>query len=270
MKPLLVGCSVLLAAFAKANRNDLAKSYGFVIPKTYALGTGPELNESSSYNGSPITLCSETPYVTLDFDNDVAGFPSFVVMDITEPAEVEVKYAEQYVALPHPESDGPWTFSNGLSNSFRVERFSLTKSGLVESFFVQGAQRWMSIELLSNSSVTFDKVGFEATSAHSLASELPAQLNTSNPTYDSIWSLGARAAEVSCVDAGNAPSTWQVEPEGTLIRGQAPAQSVKGLTFENYTMKLSAKIVQGGIGWTVASGRVPYGAKFYLTTSEDS
>ncbi|KAI7155051.1 Six-hairpin glycosidase [Hortaea werneckii] len=240
------------------------------MPKRYALGTGPELNESSSYDGSPIALIPEKPYVTLDFESDVAGFPSFVVADLTEAVEIEVKYAEQFVALSHPESDGPWTFSNGLSNSFRVERFSLTKAGPVQSFFVQGAQRWMTIELLSNSSVTFAKVGFEATSAHSSASELPAQLNTSNPTYDSIWGLGARAAEVSCVDAGNAPSTWQVEPEGTLVRGQAPAQSLKGLTSENYTMDFSTKIIQGGIGWTVGSGRVPYGAKFYLTTNRDS
>ncbi|KAI7277601.1 hypothetical protein KC345_g6513 [Hortaea werneckii] len=34
-------------------------------------------------------------------------------------------------------------------------------------------------------------------------------------------------------------------------------------------MKFSTKIIRGGIGWTVASGRVPYGAKFYLTTNED-
>ncbi|RMY21145.1 hypothetical protein D0867_03509 [Hortaea werneckii] len=249
--------------------NDSARSYGFVPPKTYALGTGPELNESSSYDGLPIALSPEKPYVTLDFGSDVAGFPSFVVADPTEAAEIEVKYAEQFMALSNPESDGPWTFSNGLSNSFRVERFSLTKAGLVQSFFVQGAQRWMTIELLSNSSVTFAKVGFEATSAHSPASELPAQLSTSNPTYDSIWGLGARAAEVSCVDAGNAPSTWQVEPDGTIVRGQAPAQSVKGLTFENYTMDFSTKIIQGGIGWTVGSGRVPYGAKFYLTANGD-
>ncbi|KAI7212580.1 Six-hairpin glycosidase [Hortaea werneckii] len=270
MKPLLVGCSVLLASFAEAKRNDLARSYGFATPKTYAFGTGPELNESSSYDASPIALSPEKPYVTLDFESDVAGFPFFVVADLTEAVEIEVKYAEQFVALSHPESDGPWTFSNGLSNSFRVERFSLTRAGLVQSFFVQGAQRWMTIELLSNSSVTFAKVGFEATSAHSPASELPAQLNTSNPTYDSIWRLGARAAEVSCVDAGNAPSIWQVEPDGTIIRGQAPAQSVKGLTFENYTMEFSTKIIKGGIGWTVGSGRVPYGAKFYLKANERS
>ncbi|KAI6914733.1 hypothetical protein KC318_g1711 [Hortaea werneckii] len=136
----------------------------------------------------------EKPYVTLDFESDVAGFPSFVVADLTEAVEIEVKYAEQFMALSNPESDGPWTFSNGLSNSFRVERFSLTKSGPVRSFFVQGAQRWMTIDLLSKSGVTFAKVGFEATSAHNPASELPAQLNTSNPTYDSIWGLGARAA----------------------------------------------------------------------------
>ncbi|KAI7332257.1 hypothetical protein KC315_g4726, partial [Hortaea werneckii] len=114
------------------------------------------------------------------------------------------------------------------------------------------------------------RIVLDTTSAHSPASELPAQLNTSNPTYDSIWGLGARAAEVSCVDAGNAPSTWQVEPDGTIIRGQAPAQSVKGLTFENYTMEFSNKIMKGGIGWTIGTGRAPYGAKFYLTTNGDS
>ncbi|KAI6822149.1 glycoside hydrolase family 78 protein [Hortaea werneckii] len=209
-------------------KNHLTRSYGFLTTKTYALGTGPELNESSSYNASSIALSPEKPCVTLDFESDVSGFPSFIVADLTEAVEIEFKYAEQFMALSNPESDGPWTFSNGLSNSFRVERFSLTKADPVQSFFVQGAQRWMTIELLSNSSVTFAKVGFEATSAHSPASELPAQLNTSNPTYDSIWGLGARA---------------------------------------NFRPRSSRAALAGPC---VGSGKVPYGAKFYLTTNGDS
>ncbi|RMY11697.1 hypothetical protein D0868_02987 [Hortaea werneckii] len=219
----------------------------------------------SNINASPIALSPEKPYVTLDFESDVAGFPSFVVADLTEAVEIEVKYAEQFMALSNPESDGPWTFSNGLSNSFRVERFSLTKSGPVRSFFVQGAQRWMTIDLLSKSGVTFAKVGFEATSAHNPASELPAQLNTSNPTYDSIWGLGARAA-----------GSFALTPATLLSHGKS---SLKGHSYvdkpqhspsKNYTMEFPTKIIKGGIGWTVGSGRVPYGANFYLTTNGDS
>lgn len=105
---------------------------------------------------------------------------------------------------------GPWTYSNGLSNTFRVETFNLTEPGRVESFFIQGGQRWETVTLLSNETVRLSSVGFKATSDHFASDEAPAQFSTSNQLYNQIWDLGPRVVQAACIDAGNAPSTWEV------------------------------------------------------------
>jgi hypothetical protein len=89
--------------------------------------------------------------------------------------QFEVKYAEEFSALHDPQSDGPWPFSNGLSNTFRVETFNITGSGYFESFFVQGGQRWETVRLLTNGSVTLDNVGFRSTTQHIDVNVLPGR-----------------------------------------------------------------------------------------------
>lgn len=197
----------------------------------------------------------------------MAGFPFLDVASLSGPTQVEVKYAEQYPALANPNSDGPWTFANGLANTFRVETFNLTGIGRRQSFFIQGGQRWETVEILTDTTITFKSVGFNASSSHIEADDVPGQFHSSNPIYNGIWDLGARAVQAACIDAGNAVSTWQVTPDGVLIEGQQTAQSQKGTLFGNYTLHFSTKIMRGGTGWTVASGWTPFGAKFYLTSN---
>ena len=79
---------------------------------------------------------------TLDFGYEVAGYPYFVVSSLTKPVQVELKYSEQFDGLNHVWGDGPFDFANGLSNTYRVETFNVTKPGRYESFFIQGGQRW--------------------------------------------------------------------------------------------------------------------------------
>ena len=172
------------------------------------------------------------------------------------------------IALSNPNADGPWTFSNGLSNTFRVETFNVSNAGYLESFFVQGGQRWQTVRLLTNDSVTIESIGMRATSQHTDANQLPGHLKTNNEVYNRIFDLGSRVAQVACVDAGNAPSTWEISDEGALIRGQATAQSAEGVLMKaaNYTLSFSTKILRGGTGWRVASGIAPYGPYFVLTS----
>ncbi|KAK6431234.1 hypothetical protein LTR95_012605 [Oleoguttula sp. CCFEE 5521] len=217
-----------------------------------------------------VTLSPSAPFLTIDYANEVAGFPFFDVAELSGPAQIEVKYSEEYDALLEPQSDGPWTFSNGLSNTFRRETFNLTSTGLTESYFVQGGQRWQTVRLLTSHPITFTSIGFRATSAHIAADDVPGQLRTSNSIYNDIWDLGARVVQAACVDAGNAPATWELTDQGALIRGQATAQSAKGLGFANYTMTFFTKIVRSGTGWKVASGTTPYGATFVLTSEYPS
>ncbi|KAF2159572.1 glycoside hydrolase family 78 protein [Zasmidium cellare ATCC 36951] len=241
--------------------------YGDVLPEFYAAGTGPVLKADSPYGEHQLSLTPDTPYLTLDFATEVAGLPFFEVAALSRPTQIEVKYAEDLTALDNPYSDGPWTFSNGLSNTFRTETFNLTEPGRIESYFVQGGQRWETVRLLTNSTVAFEKIGFRTTAQHLATDDTLGRFSSSNAVYDRIWDLGARVVQVACIDAGNAPSTWDITPDGAFIRGQQTAQSAKGIALSNYTLSLSTKIVKGGTGWRVASSTTPTGAVFYLTSN---
>lgn len=103
--------------------------------------------------GGTVKLSPEHPLATLDYGTEVAGFPFFEVAGNTS-AQIEVKYSESYPPLHDVNADGPWTFSNGLANTWRVETFNITGGGHVQSFFVQGGQRFQSIRLLTNEPLT--------------------------------------------------------------------------------------------------------------------
>lgn len=196
----------------------------------------------------------------------MAGFPFFNVTAFSGVVQIEIKYTEEFSGLLQPYSDGPWTFSNGLSNTFRVETFNITDTGYVESFFVQGGQRWQSAKLITNGSVTVDRLGLRSTAANIEVDNLPGQLKTESKSLNSVFNLGGRVVQAACIDAGNAPSTWEIIEEGAYIRGQASAQSSLGVTNSNYTLEFDVKIVRGGAGWRVASAIQPLGPYFVLTS----
>lgn len=213
-----------------------------------------------------LTLTPSNPLIVLDYETEVAGFPFLNVSASSGMVQVEVKYTEMYSGLLQPYSDGPWTYSNGLSNTFRVETFNITAPGYMESFFVQGGQRWQTVRLITNGSVTFNHVGFRLTSSNLDADALPGQLKTGDEVKDRVFNLGGRVVQAACIDAGNAPSTWEITEDGALIRGQATAQSSLGLGSANYTLEFDVKIVRGGAGWRLASATQPVGSYFVLTS----
>jgi hypothetical protein len=181
-----------------------------------------------------------------------------------------VKYSEEFPAIALPQADGPWPFTVGLANGFRVETLNLSECGKFQSFFIQGGQRWQTLRLLTNTTIVLSEIGFNSTAPLEEPSEIPGKFVTSNSVYDRLFDLGGQASHVSCIDAGNAPSTWEITSDGALIRGQTTAQSAKALSFSNYTLAFSTKIVYGGTGWRVASGIQPFGAYFVLTSNEQT
>ncbi|CAI6244859.1 unnamed protein product [Periconia digitata] len=243
--------------------------YGNVYPVAYYYNNLSGSNDRVEYdNNTSITLSPSTPTVTLDYGTEVAGFPFLRTTTGGFTSYVEAKYAESLASLSNNNADGPWTFSNGLANSFRVETFETSNSSYLESFFVQGGQRWQSLRLLGNQSITVTNVGFRATSQHTDVDKLPTYMTTSNAMYNKILDLGGRVAQVACVDAGNAPSTWELTDEGVLVRGQTTAQSAKGILMKaaNYTIEFSTKILRGGTGWRIASDIAPSGPLFVFTS----
>ncbi|KAJ4983124.1 RhaA is able to hydrolyze alpha-1 [Stagonosporopsis vannaccii] len=241
-------------------------NYGSVNPKAFSHQQTPTRFALVAWNNATFALSPSEPLVTFDYGTEVAGFPFFNVSSFSGLVQIEVKYAEEFSGLLRSYADGPWTFSNGLSNTFRVETFNITGTGYLESFFVQGGQRWQTARLITNGTVNIDSVGLRLTSPNIDADELPGHLSVDNELYDRVFDLGGRVVQAACIDAGNAPSTWELTTDGAHVRGQASAQSSLGVSASNYTLEFDVKIVRGGIGWRVASAIQPLGPYFVLTS----
>jgi hypothetical protein len=212
-----------------------------------------------------ITLSPSNPLVTLDYGSEVLGFPTLEISALSGPTQIELKYSEEFAGLNNIYGDGPWTFANGLSNTFRTETFKLTEPGSLQSFFLQGGFRWQSVSLLTNTSVTFSSVHLQTNSPIVPSNQLSGSFTSSNDLLSQIWGLGGKAVQAACVESGSLKSTWEITSDGALIRGQETAQSVKGISYSNYTMSFQTRIVRGGTGWRVANPLPPYGPYFVLT-----
>jgi hypothetical protein len=66
------------------------------------------------------------------------------------------------------QGDGPFAFANGLSATFRVETFNITKTGDMTGYFIQGSQRWQSIKLVNGKKLVIQRAGFVSSVDQSL------------------------------------------------------------------------------------------------------
>ncbi|KAE8345118.1 hypothetical protein BDV24DRAFT_148538 [Aspergillus arachidicola] len=220
-------------------------------PVGVVVGDQPELNTNDF---AEFALDPQSPLATVDYGAERAGYPFFVVSSLSQPVQLEVKYSEEFNGLNHPFSDGPYSFSNQLGNTFRVETFNITKAGRVTSSLLQGGQRWQSIRLLTSGTVTLSHVGFDATIDTVEPEDLPGQFSCDDDVLNEIWKLGARAATAACFDKGSQKAIWEVDPvKGVYARSVRPSVSVKGTAFANYTLEFETMIEKGGSWWSVAS-----------------
>ncbi|RAL10672.1 Six-hairpin glycosidase [Aspergillus homomorphus CBS 101889] len=257
--PVLWG-SLVLTPLVNAQSSET-----IVRPTRYRTNAGFR-DYTSHAQSSCFTLDQQSPLVTLDYGTEAAGFPFFDVDSITSAVQIEAKYSEPYTGLSEPFGDGPFDFANGLSNTFRVETFNVTSTGRVESPFIQGGQRWQYLKLLTNGTIRICGAGLRSLNDRTAVDQLPGYFESSNSLYNEIWALGARTVQQACIAAGAAPSTWEIAEDGVYLRGQQPAQSVKGASFDNYTLAFDTKIIRGGTGWKVVAGVAGYGAYFVLTS----
>ncbi|KAE8157657.1 Six-hairpin glycosidase-like protein [Aspergillus tamarii] len=197
------------------------------------------------------TLSPRSPYATLDYGADVAGFPEFEVQELSGPVQIEVKYSEQFTGLLEPFSDGPSLFVSSLANAFRVETFNITGTGRYSSKLIQGGQRWQGIRLLTNGTVKIGPVSFRSSVGVVDTEALPSRFHSSNPLYNKIWKLGARAVSLACYDPGSQKSIWEVSRNGARVESSLPSYSVKTWNFTEYDLEFEVKIARGGAMWSI-------------------
>lgn len=224
----------------------------YLCPVTINPGINDTLSTPLSQSQlPPLHLANVGDTLTLDYGKAVAGKPTFEITSIGSPyAQIEVKYTEAFQGLLTNQSDGPFAFSNGLANTFRVETFNITSSGRLTSYFIQGSQRWQSIKLIAGSDLRMATVGFEATTDTSPLDSKKGYFASSNGNYTDIWNLGPYTQQVDCFAPGSQTTTWDFDDEqGAYVRGQKPASSTTGVNFHNYTLAFETKIDHGGVGW---------------------
>jgi hypothetical protein len=197
------------------------------------------------------TLTPDSPYATLDYGAEVAGFPTFEITNIDGPTQIEVKYSEQHSGLAEPFSDGPSLFVASLANSFRVETFNITSPGKFSSELLQGGQRWQSIRLLTQNTITIRLVFFKSSVGAVDIGNIPGSFHSSNELYNEIWNLGARAVSLACFDAGSQKPTIKVSRQGSKVSSSVPNYSSSTYNFTEYDMEFDAKIARGGFIWSV-------------------
>ena len=158
-------------------------------------------------------------------------------------------------------------YAISLMNSYRTETFNITDLGHFQSYFIQGGLRWMTVTLVTGDSLSISNAGIEGSFTYQDPSTLPGTFHASDTTFDEVWDLGARAVQASCFDAGTQNSTWDITPDGALIRYQQPPVSANGSSWDTYTLEFTTKIVSGGVGWKFASSQGSYGAYAVLTSN---
>ncbi|CAG8020758.1 unnamed protein product [Penicillium salamii] len=242
----ILGLITLLASGCHAAASNSVHFHG----QRVAIGQSPEISDTACCN---FTLTPDTPCATLDYAADVAGYPTFEISYLSGPAQIEVKYSEQFTGLLEPFSDGPSLFVSSLANSFRVETFNITRPGQFSSYLIQGGQRWQSIRLLTQSTVKFHSVSFKSTVGEVDVATLPGSFHSSNEDFNDIWSLGARAVSLACVDAGSQTSTWKISRQGALVSSSVPSYSSSTYNFTEYDLEFEAKISRGGLLWSIGS-----------------
>ncbi|KAJ0333688.1 hypothetical protein COL922a_010704 [Colletotrichum nupharicola] len=226
----------------RIDRNMLRARDFFGGKQTYALTVAPGVDMALM-----AALCICLDEKKNDNNDTLMGFPVFEVSALDGPTQIEVKYTEHFDGLNHPFGDGPYSFSNQLGNSFRVETFNITAKGKTVSPLLQGGQKWQSVRLLTNTTVTFSNVGFEATIPTVEPEDLPGQFSSDDEALNEIWKLGARAATAACVDKGSQPAIWTVDEEnGVLAQSTRPSMTWKATAWTNYTVEFDTKIKKGG------------------------
>lgn len=231
--------------------NSNHRSDDVFIPVGVAVGAAPQV-QTEQY--APFTLDETNPVATLDYGGESAGYPFFEVSSPTGAVQVEVKYTEEFDGLNQPFSDGPFSYSNQLGNTFRVETFNFTSAGRLVAPLLQGGQKWQSLRLLTPGSVSFSAVGFEATVDTVLPGDLPGQFSSDDEVLNEIWKLGARAATAACFDKGSQKAIWAVDAEnGVLAKSTRPSLTADATAWANYTLEFDTLIQKGGSWWSVVS-----------------
>ncbi|KAJ8130420.1 hypothetical protein O1611_g3211 [Lasiodiplodia mahajangana] len=207
-------------------------------------------NESiklDSTNGSGVVI--------LDYGRVVEGVPTFDIVSVEGDTSVfEITYAESLTALDNYMSDGPLVLA-GAMDTYRVNRYNITKLGIISNRLIQGSFRYQKLNLSSSGTLVLRNVGAHSTVDTTPIADLPGSFQSSDPQLNAIWNAGARTIQMTEIPKGSIPDFVEVTSEGTWVESLAPqAQGSAAATqLLQYNLTFNVKVAAGGFGFLVLS-----------------
>lgn len=138
-------------------------------------------------------------------------------------------------------------------DTYRVNRYNISKVGSVTNRLVQGAFRYQKLNLSSTGTLTLRNAGVHQTIDTTPLTQLPGSFTSSDERINTIWRVGARTIQMTEIPKNSVPDFWEVTPEGSLVDSLAP-QTLAGAVAAmllSYNLDFEVKPLQGGFGFVV-------------------
>ncbi|KAF5681230.1 alpha-L-rhamnosidase C [Fusarium heterosporum] len=208
-------------------------------------------------NGT-ITLSSDglkADTVILDYGENFEGHPTFEVISTSgDTSGFELTFAEAKSALNRYTSDGPLGLAAAME-SYRVNRYNISKSGVVTNRLIQGAFRYEKLNLSSAGELKLRSIGVKPTVHTTPLTELPGSFECSDKDFTRIWHTGARTAQLTEIPKNSIPEFWQVTDEGTFVESVSPQAlaTTSAAQLLSYEVDFEVKPVTGEFVFSVLS-----------------
>ncbi|RYC91404.1 hypothetical protein BFJ63_vAg5703 [Fusarium oxysporum f. sp. narcissi] len=191
----------------------------------------------------------------LDYGENVEGHPTFEVVSASgDTSTFELTYAESKFAFSNYQSDGPLPLAAAM-DTYRVNRYNISKRETVNNRLVQGAFRYQKLNLSSHGELRLRKVGVKPTVHTTPLTKLPGGFECSDEDFNRIWLTGARTAQLTEIPKDTIPDFWQVSKEGSLVESSAPQAlgSAAAAQLTTYQLDFQVKPVTGEFSFSVLS-----------------
>ncbi|KAM0351725.1 hypothetical protein ACHAPU_002237 [Fusarium lateritium] len=257
-----------------------------------ALSAKDKASKSIIYGtNDTITLSSDglkADTVVLDYGENFEGHPTFEVISTSgDTSGFELTFAEAKSSLDRYTSDGPIGLAAAME-SYRVNRYNVSKSGVITNRLIQGAFRYEKLNLSSAGELKLHSIGVKPTVHTTPLTELPGSFECSDKDFTRIWHTGARTAQLTEIPKNSIPEYWQVTDQGAFVESVSPqvlatTQAAQLLTYEldfevkpvtgefvfsvlsdtlNDAIQITGDVASGVISSSTSdSGRIPSAAK---------
>lgn len=214
--------------------------------------------------------------IVLDYGRNVGGIPFFKVAAVTGDIELKASYSEsnRYLSEDHADGAPPNVgFAVGEGDPGRVNRYTVTKPGLIENFYVQGGQRYQMLTISGSGTITLKGLGITYIADRTQPEAYGGYFHSNDDVLNKVWYAGVYTAQLGSVPARSLPGGYRISDNALEARGVSGPTGGSDIGFykpgtdwSDYTFAVQANIVKSQAGWAVRAQDAQNGIVFILDT----